>query len=200
MGTRNPKVDAYIAAAQPFARPVLEHVRELVHANCPETVEVMKWSMPHFDYKGMFCGMAAFKGHCTFGFWKGNLVLGSEAAQDAMGQFGRITCLEDLPGDSLIAGYIRQAMRLNDDGVKSRTNTRNAKPKPAVVVPADLQAALDLNATAQSCFAAFSQSARREYVEWLNEAKRAETRQKRLVQAVEWIAEGKGRNWKYENC
>ncbi|MEJ7813189.1 MAG: YdeI/OmpD-associated family protein [Gemmatimonadaceae bacterium] len=202
MGTRDPRVDAYIARSADFAQPILTHLREVVHGACPEVEEAMKWSFPHFMYKGMLCGMASFKAHCTFGFWKGDLVLGQNGGngEDAMGQFGRITTLAELPPRKVLAGYVKTAMKLNDDGVKSPTRVMPRAPKAPVVVPDDLASALGKRKKAQAAFDAFSQSHQREYVEWITEAKAAATRERRLAQAVEWMAEGKSRNWKYEKC
>ena len=198
--SRDPRVDAYIASKDDFARPVLEHLRERIHAACPEAEETMKWSMPHFTYKGgMFAGMAAFKAHATFGFWRGKEVVGdSEAASDAMGQFGRITSVDDLPDDETLDGLIRKAMSVFDAGPAPRKAKH--PPKPAPETPADVRAALDAEPKAAATFDAFPPSCRREYVEWVVEAKRPETRAKRIAQAVEWMAEGKRRNWKYEAC
>lgn len=198
MGTRDPRFDQYIARAPEFARPILAHLRELVHAACPEVKETMKWSSPHFDYKGPLCHMAAFKQHCGFGFWKGALVVGEEVAGDgAAGQFGRLTSVADLPPDDVLAGYVREAMRLNDEGVKSPARAKPAEAKE-LAVPDDLAAALRGNPAAHAAFEAFSPGKRKEYVEWITEAKSAATRSRRLDTAVEWIAEGKARHWKYE--
>jgi uncharacterized protein YdeI (YjbR/CyaY-like superfamily) len=198
MGTRDPRVDAYIAKSADFARPILTAIRDTVHAACPETVEEMKWSFPHFTYKGMLCGMAAFKQHCTFGFWKGSLVLGGSAKDaDAMGQFGRITRVSDLPAKKAFTGYIKKAMALNDEGVKiERRPPRRATVDTAP--PADLAAALKKNKKANASFKAFPPSHKREYIEWITEAKGGDTRARRLKTAVDWMAEGKPRNWKYE--
>jgi uncharacterized protein YdeI (YjbR/CyaY-like superfamily) len=197
---RDPRVDAYIANSAEFARPILEHLRDVVHRACPQAEETLKWRMPTFIYHGMLCGMAAFKQHCTFGFWKHELVVGQEQAGDAqaMGQFGRITQLADLPSRKLLASYIKKAMRLNEEGIKAPRAA--PKRKPARRVPDDLAAALKKNRKAAATFAAFSPSHQREYVEWITEAKREETRAKRLATAIQWIAEGKPRNWKYMNC
>jgi uncharacterized protein YdeI (YjbR/CyaY-like superfamily) len=200
MGTRDPRIDQYIGKAPEFARPILTHLREVVHEACPEVEETMKWSSPHFTWRGMLCHMAAFKQHCAFGFWKGALVVGDgSAAPEAMGQFGRLTSVADLPADDVLAGYVREAMRLNEEGVKAP-----ARPKPAekkeLEVPADLTAALQANPAALAHFEGFSPSKRKEYVEWITEAKSDATRSKRLGTAVEWIAEGKARHWKYEKC
>ena len=198
MGTRDPRFDAYIAAAPPFAQPILSHLREVVHAACPEVREEMKWSSPHFTWRGMLAHMAAFKQHCAFGFWKGALVIGEdERAGDAMGQFGRITSLDDLPPDEVLAGYVRRAMELNEAGVKAPP--RPVKhPKPDLPVPDDLSGALAANDDARAAFDGFSPSQRREYLEWITEAKTEATRGKRLRQAVEWMSEGKTRHWKYQ--
>ena len=145
--------------------------------------------------------MASFKAHCTFGFWKGELIVGGDAATEAaMGQFGRITRVSDLPSKKLLTGYIKKAMKLNEEGVKAPWLEKRAKPKPPAKVPDDLSAALAKNRKARSVFDAFPPGQRREYIDWITEAKREETRQKRLAQAIEWLAEGKRRNWKYENC
>ena len=197
MGTRDPRVDAYIARSAEFARPILSHLREIVHSACPEVEETLKWSAPHFMYRGMLAGMSAFKAHCAFGFWKGSLVTGGDGGVEAqaMGQFGRITSLDDLPPRRVIIGYVKQAMKLNEEGVK--TPKRRKTPKPEPLMPAELAAALAKNAKARATFEAFSPSHQREYVEWIAEAKGEETRQRRLANALEWMAEGKARNWKY---
>lgn len=199
MGTRDARVDAYIAKAAPFARPILEHLRELVHATCPEVEESIKWSAPFFLYRsGMFCHMAAFKQHCAFGFWKWKQVVGDDAPEDAMGQFGRIEKCSDLPPKRVIAGYLKKAMALNEAGVPAATRTRSV-PKPEVAMPSDLAAVLALkkHAKARAAFDAFSPSHRREYIEWIGEAKRAQTRAARIATTLEWLAEGKSRHWKY---
>jgi uncharacterized protein YdeI (YjbR/CyaY-like superfamily) len=201
MGTRDDRVDAYIAEAPEFARPILTHLREIVHAGCPEVEETMKWSRPHFLYKGMFCGMSAFKEHCAFGFWKHSLVVGkgSQDEKDGMGQFGKITTISDLPSKKILLGYIKEAMKLNDAGVKSPARTKPKTPKE-VIVPEDLSIALQKNNKAQATFEKFSPSHKREYIEWITEAKTEATRTRRLETTIEWLAEGKPRNWKYMNC
>lgn len=198
MPKKNPQVDAYIAQAAPFAQPILKHLRKVVHAGCPAVEETIKWGFPHFDYKGNLAGMAAFKAHCSFGFWKGALLFGPEIAErdDAMGHFGRIARLSDLPNEKTLTGYVRKAAELNDAGVKV---PRAAKPKgPRVLeIPDDLTAALRKNTKARKTFEDFSYSHRKEYVEWITEAKREETRRQRLATTIEWLAKGKSRNWKY---
>lgn len=199
MSTRDPRIDAYIAKSAEFARPILTHIRETVHAACPDVQETMKWSMPHFDHNGIMCAMAAFKQHCTFGFWKGSLIPGLQpnAANggNAMGNLGTIRSLDDLPSQKVLTGYIREAARLNDEGISVKKPKR--APKPEAEVPKELAAALAKNRKAKAVFDAFAPSHRREYIQWIAEAKRDETRAKRVEQAIEWIAEGKQRNWKY---
>ncbi|KQY52367.1 YdeI/OmpD-associated family protein [Lysobacter sp. Root494] len=200
MGHRDPRIDAYIARAAEFARPILVRLREVVHVACPECEETLKWGMPAFTHRGrILCGMAAFKQHATFNLWQGAMIVGKDgrALDDAMGQFGRLTKPGDLPGKRELAGYIREAVKLIDAGVK-RPAARRA-PGPPAEVPDDLAAALGKNAKARATFDAFPPSSRRDYIEWITEAKRVETRVRRLAQAIEWMAEGKRRNWKYES-
>ena len=197
MPKKDPRIDAYIDKAAPFARPILKYLRKVVHAGCPEVEETVKWSMPHFDYKGVMCGMAAFKEHCAFGFWKGTLILeNNKAEEEAMGHFGRITSLDDLPSEKTLVGYVRKAAELNEKGIKAPGRTQ-PKKKPPLQVPDYLTTALKKNAKAKKTFANFSPTNQREYVEWLTEAKRKETRQQRLKTAIDWMAQGKVRNWKY---
>ena len=197
MGNRDARVDAYIANAATFARPILLQLRDAVHAGCPAVEEGIKWSFPDFMYKGMLCSMASFKQHAAFGFWKASLVLGGGAKDvDAMGHFGRLTTVEDLPSKKTLIAYVKKAAALNDAGVKVE-RTPKAAPKP-IRVPADLAAALKKQKAASSAFTAFPPSHKREYIQWITDAKTAATRERRLQQAVEWIAEGKSRNWKYE--
>jgi uncharacterized protein YdeI (YjbR/CyaY-like superfamily) len=204
MAKKDPRIDAYIAKAAPFAKPILKHLRALVHKGCPEIEETMKWSFPNFDYKGIMCSMAAFKEHCSFGFWKAELLLKPEERRsstdgDGMGQFGRITSLEDLPKDEVLLGYIKEARRLNDEGIK-RPTAPKAKVKKELVVPSYFISALQKKKMALTTFENFSYSHKKEYVQWLTEAKTDETRNRRLEAAVAWLAEGKPRNWKYMNC
>ena len=200
MGTKDPRVDAYIAKSAAFAKPILTHLRKLVHANCPRVTETIKWSMPHFEYRGgIFCGMAAFKAHCTFGFWLGSLLKIDTKLDQAMGQFGRITSLAELPGDKDMARIFKAAMKLHDDGVKPPARARPAEKKE-LVIPDYFLAAVKKNKKALATFDGFVYSKKKEYVEWITEAKTDATRDKRLVQALEWMAEGKVRHWKYINC
>lgn len=199
MGTRDKRVDAYIAKSADFAKPILSALREIVHQGCPTVVEEMKWSSPHFNYKGMFCGMAAFKEHCIFGFWKGRLFLDpKDKASDAMGHFGRITSLKELPPKKVLLDYIKKAMAVNDAGLTVPRKTASPADKKALKVPPYFLSALKKNRKAMATFEGFPYSKKKDYVEWLSEAKTEETRQRRLQTSVEWIAEGKSRNWKYE--
>lgn len=202
MGQPDPRVDAYIAKSAGFAQPILRHLREAVHGACPQVEETLKWGMPSFMYGGkILCSMAAFKQHASFGFWQGAKVVedGRAKSDEAMGQFGRLTGLAELPGKRVLSGYVKQAMKLIDEG-STRPSTKKAAPKPPLPTPEDLAAALAKNREAQATFDAFAPSHRREYIEWIMEAKRDETRQRRLAQTIDWLAEGKPRNWKYMNC
>jgi uncharacterized protein YdeI (YjbR/CyaY-like superfamily) len=205
----NPKVDAYIEKAKPFAQPILEHLRKLVHKGCPDVEEAIKWSMPFFVYKGAILGnMAAFKEHCSFGFWGQEIAAvlreAGVASGDGMGTLGRIAGVKDLPTDKQMLGWIRQAASFVDDGtytspIAARNRVVKA-PKAQPAIAPEFAAALKKNKAASKVFEAFSPSCKREYIEWVAEARREETRDKRIAQAVEWIAEGKQRNWKYQNC
>ena len=193
MPARDPRIDAYIARSAPFARPILKHLRAKVHEGCPDVVETIKWGSPHFEHHGMLCGMAAFKEHCAFGFW--NRALEIPEKRDAMGQFGCIQSLADLPKDSVLVGYVREAARLNERGKKIGPIRKAKKPLP---VPKELVSALKKKAGATARFKALSPSRQREYCEWIVEAKRDVTREKRLKTAVDQIAEGKPLMWKYQ--
>jgi hypothetical protein len=194
----DPRIDAYIAKSADFARPILERVRALVHEACPDVEETIKWGMPHFVKGGILCNMAAFKAHCAVGFWKGELIFGAPAGGEAMGHLGRITTLKDLPNKKDFVGYVKQAVKLNAEGAPAPSRVRPATPKPEAVVPPYLAAALKQNAAARATFDKLPPSHRRDYIEWMEEAKTETTRDKRLAQALEWLAEGKSRNWKYE--
>jgi uncharacterized protein YdeI (YjbR/CyaY-like superfamily) len=201
MAKKDKRIDAFIAKAEPFAQPILTHIRELVHEACPDVVETIKWGMPHFDYMGMMCGMAAFKKHAIMGFWKASLMrdkklMENAASETSMGHLGRLTSLADLPSDKIIKAYIREAMELNEMGAKV-VKTRPAKAKK-LTVPAYFKKAIEKSRPASKNFEAFSPSRRNEYIEWITGAKTEVTRDKRMKTAVEWIAEGKGMNWRYE--
>lgn len=196
------RVDAYIQKSNDFAKPIFTKIRTLVHQACPEVEEKIKWGFPHFDYKGMMCSMAAFKSHCAFTFWKATLMkdkhrVFSNVQESAMGHFGRITSLKDLPKDKIMIEYIKEAMKLNDDGV-SLLQKDKSKAKKDLKIPVYFLKAVSKNKKALKTFETFSYSHKREYIEWVTEAKTEATRSKRLVTTVEWLAEGKGRNWKYE--
>ncbi len=202
---RDPRIDAYIKQSPPFAQPILRHLRELIHRAGPEIGETVKWSFPHFESAGsLLCGLSAFKAHCAVGFWHQGMeqVLGKYGANSAgaMGSLGRITSLDDLPDDKTMLGFLRAAVKLVDSGIPARPQKVASGPKKEVPVPADLVAALKQNKRAAQTFTQFSPSHRKEYVMWITEAKREETRAKRLATALEWLAEGKARYWKYDNC
>ena len=190
MGSKDPRVDAYIENSADFAKPVLRHIRKIVHTALPDVEEDMKWRTPTFMHKGILCGMAAFKSYCAMGFWKESLVF--ESQRD---EIGRIESLSDLPSDKTLITLVKKAAKLNDDGVKVAKKPPAAR-KP-LEVPSYFTAALRKNKQAQTAFKGFSYSHQKEYVEWLTEAKTDATRQKRLETAIGWIAEGKSRNWKY---
>ena len=194
--SRDPRIDAYIAKAQPFAQPILNHVRERVHAVVPDIEEAMKWSTPAYCRNGkIVIGTAAFKQHAALHFWRGQ-ELGIDASSDAMGQFGKLTSVGDLPPnlDQLIA----KAVELSSSAPSPR-KTKHA-PKPAAELHPEFAAALAKEPKAKATLDGFPPSARREYLEWISEAKQDATRKKRIADAVQWLNEGKRRHWKYENC
>jgi uncharacterized protein YdeI (YjbR/CyaY-like superfamily) len=199
MSTTDPRIDAYIAKSPDFAKPILAHIRGAVHAACPDVEETMKWSAPHFYYAGqMLCGMAAFKEHAAMNFWKASLIdgLGPDSGGNSRGSLGKLCTLRDLPSKQKLSGYIKAAMKLNDAGVTVKRP--KTAPKPEAKIPKELTAALAKNKRAKAAFDAFAPGQRREYCEWIGEAKREETKAARVAQAVEWIADGKTRNWKYQ--
>ena len=196
--SRDPRVDAYIAKAQPFAQPILNHLRALVHDHAPGAEETLKWSVPHFVLNGQnLAGMAAFKGHATFGFWRDEEVTGSPRDTGAMGSMGRLTTLADLPSDEQLAAWIAKAATLC---AETKPKRPKPAPKPTLDLPADLGTALKADAAAQGHWDAFSPGKRRDYIEWVLEAKREETRAKRIETIVAQVAEGKDRNWRYKSC
>jgi uncharacterized protein YdeI (YjbR/CyaY-like superfamily) len=206
MGTKDPRVDAYIAKSAEFAKPILTHLRKLIHENCPTVEETIKWSFPHFTYKApadrsprILCSMASFKQHCAFGFWYAEM--GDTASREAqtgpaMGQYGKITSLRDLPKDKELGKQIKEAVKLHDAGVKPAARARSIEKKE-LEIPDYFSAALKKNKKALATFEAFNYSNKKEYVEWVTEARTKETRKNRLATAVEWMSEGKMRNWKY---
>ena len=197
--SRDPRVDAYIARAQPFARPILEHMRERVHAVVPEVEETLKWSAPSFTIRGkILLMMAAFKAHAALNFWRGQELRGDQADPDAMGQFGKLTSVKDLPPDKELDVLIRKAGELT----ASAPAPRKAKhaPKPPPELHPEFAAALNAAPKAKAALDGFPPSAQRDYFEWISEAKQPATRAKRIATAVEWLGEGKRRHWKYQNC
>jgi uncharacterized protein YdeI (YjbR/CyaY-like superfamily) len=198
----DPRVDAYIAKAAPFAQPILNHLRELVHAACPDVEETIKWGFPNFQYNGaVMCSMAAFKQHMAFNFWKAAIMddphgILTVTERESMGHLGQLRSLDDLPKDKIFKEYIRQAAKLNEEGIKVPRAKPVAKKEPEV--PPYFMKALKADKAALETFKAFSNTNKREYVDWVTEAKTEATRDKRMAQAVEWMAEGKVRNWKYQ--
>jgi uncharacterized protein YdeI (YjbR/CyaY-like superfamily) len=197
MSDHDPRVDAYIANAAPFAQPILERLRDIVHEAVPGIDETIKWGMPSFVHAGgIVCMMAAFKQHVSFGFWKHEPVMG-DVERDGMGSFGKLRAPGDVPPKRELVALVRKAAKLNEQGVKRATHGRKAAPKPPPGVPPELAAALKRNRAAATAFKGFPPGQQREYCEWIGEAKRDDTRRRRLEQAIAWIAEGKYRNWKY---
>ena len=192
MPNKDPHVDAYMAKSADFARPILNRIRQLVHAACPDVEETIKWRAPFFVHKGNLIAMPAFKRHCALIFWKGRLFLN----KDQKTKLRRLTSISELPGDKILTGYIRKAVELNEAGIK--TPRPRPKAKKPVIVPDYFQAVLGKNKKALAVFRNFSSSHKREYVEWITEAKREETRTRRIQTAVDWLAKGKSRNWKYQ--
>lgn len=201
MTNHDPRVDAYIAKSAEFAQPILQHLRALVHKACPEVEEGIKWSMPFFSHGGsIMCMMAAFRQHCSFRFWLYREVLGDTAEEDGLGHFGKLTSLRDLPSDKQLIAYIRKARALSEAGVKLSRPKAAARPAPALPDDIAAQLAQKKHAAARKAWAGFGPGAQREYVDWIGEAKTDATRQKRLATTLEWLAEGRKRNWKYEKC
>jgi uncharacterized protein YdeI (YjbR/CyaY-like superfamily) len=206
MPSYDARIDAYIARSADFAKPVMEHLRELIHEACPEVEETIKWGMPSFEYKGILCGFAAFKQHCTFGFWKHAILaekheILQHQERAAMGSFGKMTSRQDLPSDKILKMLIKDAMKLNEAGIAIPNLGRKAPGgKPEIPEPEYLTKLLAKDKKAKTTWDAFSPSCRREYLEWITEAKTEPTREKRLAQTMEWLAEGKQRHWKYQKC
>lgn len=201
------RVDNYLLNAADFAKPILTHLRRLVHEACPDVEETWKWSFPNFVYKGqVLCSMAGFKEHCSFGFWKASLLADVDKVlsvkdREGMGHLGKITSLKDLPEDAVLKKYIKAAMKLTDDGVRLPPRAKvSEQEKKALTVPDCLADELSKNKTAQKVFNDFSYSHRKEYIMWITEARTEATRQKRLAQTIVWLEEGKNRHWKYNNC
>ncbi|MBD8872896.1 YdeI/OmpD-associated family protein [Rhodanobacter sp. DHB23] len=198
MANRDPRIDAYIAKSAEFARPILDHLRAVVHEACPEVEETIKWSRPFFTYRdATLCMMSAFKQHCSFGFWLGKQVTGADA-EDGAGQFGKLTSARELPPRKALVAFVRKAMALNETGVKTTRAKAGSKPPPTP--PEDFTALLAQrkHAAARKVWENFPPGSQREYIDWIVEAKTDATRQKRLATTLEWLAEGKRRNWKYD--
>lgn len=198
-GHRDERVDEYIGKAAAFAKPILNHLRELVHKAYPEIQETIKWGFPHFEYEGVVCSMAAFKQHCAFGFWKDQLMEDPHklfGKEDAMGSLGKIRSLQDLPADKILVQYVKEAVKLNEEGTKIAHAAMRTEDNE-LIVPDYFMGMLRRNKQALAIFEKFSFTNKKEYVEWVTEAKSEETRKRRLTTAVEWIAEGKSRHWKY---
>ena len=190
----HPRFDAYVADAAPFARPILVHLCAVVHAACPEVEETIRWSRPFFDYRGStLCMMSALEAHCGFGFWRGREMEGlpQQERGEGIGQFGRIGSNEDLPSKRALTAFIKAAMKLAEADTKP-------VPKIEAAMPDDLELAFASTPGAVKHFDAFSPRAKREYLEWIVEARRAETRAARIATMMEWSAEGKTRHWKYQ--
>lgn len=200
MAAQDPRIDAYIAAAQPFARPILERLRRAVHAGCPDAEETVKWSMPFFMHGGrILANMAAFKQHCAFGFWHGRDAAEQGRDAEAMGQFGRIEKPADLPAPAALKALVQAAVaRMDADATAPRPTKTRAAPRPVLAMPADFDAALDQAPAARETYDNFAPSKRRDYLEWVLEARQPATRERRIAQSVAWLAEGKARHWKYQ--
>ena len=199
MAARDPRIDAYISKAAPFAQPILEQVRARVHAAAPDVEETLKWGAPSFTLDGkILLMMAAFKAHAALNFWRGQEIGDSGPKAGAMGQFGKLTSVADLPDDSAFDALIAEAAAL----AKTAPAPRKPKhePKPAATLHPDFAAALDDFPAAKATLDGFSPSARRDYLDWISEAKQDATRAKRIATAVEWLAEGKKRHWRYQDC
>lgn len=201
MGKTDPRIDTYIEKSAAFAQPILTHLREIVHRACPDVSETIKWGFPHFEYKGILCSMASFKQHCSFGFWKAAVMsdplkIMNPVGESGMGHMGKIQSLRDLPADDILTDYIKEAAWLNEQEVRKPAPAKAPADK-TLAVPEDLLEALARNESAATTFERFSYSNRKDYLEWIEEAKTQATREKRLNTTIEWLAEGKIRNWKY---
>jgi hypothetical protein len=199
MATKDPRVDSYLAESADFARPILRRLRKTIHQGCPAAIETIKWSYPFFDYQGLLCGFAAFKAHCSLFFWRDidvdRWLPKTNTAGAGMGQFGKITSMADLPKDSVLLACVRAAVAQRDAPASKPKRAR--KPGKELPVPPDLKQALAANAKAAATFRNFAPSHRREYLDWIADAKQPATRERRLRTTIEWLAEGKPQNWKY---
>ena len=197
MGKRDPRIDAYIAKQKDFAKPIMKYLRDVIHEGCPDVEETLKWSSPSFMHHGLMCGFAGFKEHAIFGFWKHTLLLKTKQGERAAGSYGRLTSMDDLPPKRVLLDLVKKAMVLNEKGTVA-PRLRSMKAKKSIPMHASFKAALAKSKKAAAQFADFSPSKKLEYLEWIADAKADDTRARRVAQAVEWIAEGKSRNWKYQ--
>ena len=200
--SKDKRVDEYISKSADFAKPILKHLRSLVHQACPDVEETIKWSFPHFDYNGIMCSMASFKNHCAFTFWKASLISDTNGifvgeSEGGMGDLGKISSMKDLPDDEILIRYIQEAVRLNVVNIKVKKIKKTVDPK-ALVIPEEFAILLDKNKKARKSFTDFSPSHQKEYISWITEAKTEATKIKRMNSAIEMLSEGKSRNWKYE--
>lgn len=204
MATTDKRIDVYIEKSQPFAKPILNHIRAIVHKACPGVEETIKWGFPHFIYKdAILCSTASFKQHCAFGFWKASIMKDPEkilhiGEKASMGHLNKIESVKDLPSDKIFIAYIKQAAKLNEDGIALPAKKKATVSATSIEVPDDVQKALKKNKKVSEVFFAFAPSHKKEYLQWINEAKTEPTRNKRIETMIEWLKEGKSRNWKYE--
>jgi uncharacterized protein YdeI (YjbR/CyaY-like superfamily) len=196
MSSRDKRIDAYIAKSADFAKPILTHIRAVVHTACPDVEETLKWGSPAYMHEGILCITAAFKAHCALVLWRAPLIVGAVKSRDARGHFGKLTSVGDLPSKKILVGLLTQAVKLNEAGTKTSQRAKG-KPKKALPTPVDLAAGLKKSAKAKAAWAEFAPSHRREYIEWITEAKRPETRAERLKTTLAWVKDGKQRHWKY---
>jgi len=198
----DPRIDAYIERATAFAKPILIKLRKLIFQACPDAEEMIKWSFPNYEVHGsMLCSMAAFKEHCAFGFWKASLLKDPDgilhlAERNSMGHLDRLSSVKDLPSDKILIAYLKEAALLNKNNIKIAR--KKSAPGKELAIPKALAAALKKNKKAMVTFEAFPPSQRREYIEWISEAKTDVTLDKRLTTTIEWLVQGKTRHWKYK--
>jgi len=199
MPKKNPAVDAYINKSKPFAKPILKHLRKIIHKACPKVTEDIKWGAPFYLYQDrILCATMAFKAHCAIVFWKSALIR-KEMGQKAVGDLKslrRISLLEELPSERELLAYIKLAMHFNEPSTKLPPREKRSDP---LKIPRELTYALRANPKAFKNFNSFTPSKKKDYIFWITGAKTEETRERRLEISVDWISEGKSRNWKYED-
>jgi hypothetical protein len=199
MATKDPRVDSYIEESAEFARPILKHLRKVIHQGCPAAAETIRWGCPFFEYHGLLCGFASFKAHCSLFFWRdidvSRWLAKTNVAGAGMGQFGKMTSMADVPKDSVLLACVRAAVEQRDAPASQTKRAR--QPAKELPVPPDLKKALAANAKAAATFRNFAPSHRRAYLDWISEAKQPATRERRLHTTIEWLTEGKPQNWKY---